>query len=108
MNGQDIHDSIDQVLEWITRNDFSLYLAAVAILAIITFAVAVTRGWGVWAVLLALIVPLGSLIALCLPPRRRCPECARFNFAAARICRYCGRDIAPPPPRRRAPSIWRP
>jgi hypothetical protein len=106
MNGQNI--SIEQVLEWITQNELALLLATGAILAIVTFGVAVKRGWGVWAPLLVVTVPLGSLIAICLPPRRRCPECARFNFAAARVCRYCGRDIAPPPPRRRPPSVWLP
>jgi hypothetical protein len=95
----------DQLIDWFIKNEHALFYGAAGVLAITTFAVALKRGWGVWAPLLVLFIPLGAIIALCLPTRRRCPECGRFNFAAARICRHCGRDIPAPPPLRRRPPL---
>jgi len=105
MNPIDFDQLMRQLEDFAIRHEALLYIGGVVVLAVCTSIIASQRGYAAWAPLLVLIIPLGALIAMALPPRRRCPDCAGWNDVEARICRWCRRELPAPISRRRPPLI---
>jgi hypothetical protein len=77
--------------------------AALYVLLAIAVAILAKREFGRsgpgWFFLSLILTPLAGLLLFLLPPRRRpCPFCAESIQAAATVCRFCGRDVAPVSP----------
>lgn len=92
----------------------ALLIIAYAVLAFIPAVVASDKGrpFLVWLIYGFLLFPIAFLHALLATPNqavvdarkvargagRRCPHCAEVILPAAKVCRYCGRDVIAGPP----------
>lgn len=110
-----------KVVEWIVCGSISIVLGFFgaflwyplllwAIVSLIVAAIADSKelsvsGWWFYALLLAPIAFLHVLFAapnqaqldkraIAVGESRKCPHCAEIVKAEAKVCRYCGRDIA--------------